>query len=100
MVRVRIEEVESDDAWSSEEGTGEITRHTIMPLGEVDPAEEDGLSHSGGPGAEIGEQNGQSVGAGASIGPSPDGEARETPDEEERAPDSESPEGTNAERDR
>ena len=81
-MRVKIEEVESDDSWSSEEETGEITRHTIMPLGAVDPAEKDGLSHSGGPEAEIEEQGGQSVEGGASIGPSPNGEAREAPDEE------------------
>ena len=62
VVRVKIEEVESDDSWSSEGETGEITRHTIMPLGEVDPAEDDGLSHSGGPEAEIEEHCGQSVG--------------------------------------
>ena len=76
VVRVKIEEVDSDDSWSSEEETERITRDTIMPLGEVDPAEKDGLSHSGGPGAEIEEQSGQSVGAGAPIGPSPNGEAR------------------------
>ena len=38
VVRVKIEEVESDDSWSSEEETGEITRDTIMLLGEVEPA--------------------------------------------------------------
>ena len=59
-----------------------ITRDTIMPLEEADPAEGDGLSHSGGPGAEIEEQDGQSVGVGTSIGPSPNEEAREAPDEE------------------
>ena len=63
-MRVKIEEVESDDSWSSEEETEEITRHTIMPLEEVDPAEKDGLSHSGGPEAEIEEQGSQSVGGG------------------------------------
>ena len=81
VVRVEIKEVESDDSWSSEEETDIITRETIMPLGEVDPAEKDGVSHSGGPGAEMEEQDGQSMGAGASIGPSPNGEAREAPDE-------------------
>ena len=81
VVRVKIGEVDSDDSWSSEEETEDITRETIMPPGEVDPAEKDGLSHSGGPGAEIEEQDGQSVRAGASIGPSPNGEAREAPDE-------------------
>ena len=79
---MNIEEVESDDSWSSEEETDIITRDTIMPLEEAGPAEGGGLSHSGGPGAEIEEQDGQSVGVGASIGPSPNGEAREAPDEE------------------
>ena len=69
VVRVEIKEVESDDSWSSKEETDIITRDTIMPLGEVDPADGDGLSHFGGPGAEIEEQDGQSVGVGASIGP-------------------------------
>ena len=64
-MRVKIEEVESDDSWSSEEETGEITRHTIMPLGEVDPAETDGLSHSGGPEAETEEQADRPMGAGS-----------------------------------
>ena len=82
VVRVKIEEVESDDSWSSEEETEEVTRHTLMPLGEVGPAEEDGLSHSGGPGAEIEEQEGKSVGGGSSIGPSPNGKAEEAPAEE------------------
>ena len=79
VVRVKIVVVESDDSWSSEEETEEITRDTIMPLGEVGPVEEDGLSHSGEPGADIEEQDCQSVGAGASIGPASNGEAREAP---------------------
>ena len=82
MVRVEIKEVESDDSWSSEEETDNNTHDTIMPLGEVDPAEGDGLSHSGGPGAEIEEQEGKSVGGGSSIGPSPNGKAEEAPAEE------------------
>ena len=79
---MKIEEVESDDSWSSEEETEEFTREAIMPLEEVDPADGDGLSHSGGPEAEIEEHSGQSVGVGASIGPSSNGEAREAPDGE------------------
>ena len=61
VVRVEIKGVDSDDSWPSKEETEIITRDTIMPLGEVDPAEGDGLSHSGGPGAEIEEQDGQPV---------------------------------------
>ena len=82
VVRVEIKEVESDDSWSSEEETDITTRDTIMPLGEVDPAEGDGFSHSGGPGAEIEERDGQSVGVGTSTGPSPNVEAGGAPDEE------------------
>ena len=52
VVRAEIKEIDSDDSWSSEEETESIARDTIMPLGEVDPAEGDGLSHSGGPGAD------------------------------------------------
>ena len=81
VVRVEIKEVECDDSWSSEEETDVITRDTIMPLEEADPAEGDGLSHSGGPGAEIEEQDGQYVGGGASIGPPSNVEAEEAPDE-------------------
>ena len=62
MVRVEIKEVESDDSWSSEEENDIITRDTIMPLEEADPAEGDGLSHSGGPGTEIEEEGDHSVG--------------------------------------
>ena len=76
VVRVSITEVERDDLWSAEEDNEPVTRNRLSPLEEVVPAEGSGLSHSGGPEAETEEHSGQSVGVGASIGPSPNGEAR------------------------
>ena len=75
MVRVKIVEVDSDDSWSSDEETTKTTRGRKVPLEEVAPAEESGLSHSGGPEAEMEEAIGQPVGAGYSIGPVSHGEA-------------------------
>ena len=77
--RVKKGEVESDDSWPSEKMADEITRDTIMPLGEVDPAGGDGLSHSGGPEAETEEQADRPMGAGSSIGPVPNGDVKQAP---------------------
>ena len=77
VVRVSITEVESDDSWSSDEDEDPVTRNRLTPLEEVAPAEESGLSHSGGPEAEMEEAVSQPAGAGASIGPASHGEARQ-----------------------
>ena len=54
-VRVKIIEVDSDDSLSSDEEATRITHKRVAPLEEVGPAESGGLSHSGGPEAEIAE---------------------------------------------
>ena len=97
---MKIEEVESDDSWSSEEETEEFTRDAIMPLEEVDPAEGDGLSHSGGPEAEVQEQEGQIRWWGRLDRAFTQRRGERSSSRRERAPGSEDPEVADAEGDR
>ena len=72
-------EVDSDDSWSSDEDTTQITRGRIAPLEEVGPDEKGSLSHSGGPGAEIEEVVVQPDAAATSTGAACDGKGQDKP---------------------
>ena len=115
VVRVEIVEVERDDSWSSDDDTDSVdvrfgarkprrdlqetdrvTRDTIMPLREVDPADGGCFSHPGGPEAETGEQADHPIAIGPSTGLVVIGEVNQDP-VKERATDSAGTESSDAE---